>query len=420
MINYKIETTDENLTSQSGLLQYGELLHRLGLKQIIDEQFPKQTRGESGSEYILPLLLMYTGGGKRLSDIRQIYHDGIHCSCKIINKKMDEDTLGKWLKRKGTFGGVQFLKELSLSTVSKATKQSKNLTLDVDAYFNASEKYSATIGHKGKGFYPLATHISGGYITDLEFRLGNASPREGLLEAIQRTVAGLKKGIISLIRMDSAGYQSKIFNYCEEQDFSFVIAAQQNRTVIAVLDQIPEKEWKDYGDEYQIASSIHCMEKTKKSFRIVGLRKKVEQLSFDEEGSAESKYKIVIATNASHSDKAILKFYRQRGHHSENCIKEMKQGFGFDYLPFADHFAGNDFVMQIQSLAYNLFLLMKQIVLPSNFKKHLVSTVRWKFFFQAGKLVKHGRQYVFKVKQSFVELFLYCKAKINQIRPIFT
>ena len=73
-----------------------------------------------------------------------------------------------------------------------------------------------------------------------------------------------------------------------------------------------------------------------------------------------------------------------------------------NYLPTSNTQA-NAFYFAIGTLAYNLFLLFKQI-LDSSFKKHTVKTIRYKLYNIAGKVVTHARKLTLKVNEQFKEL----------------
>lgn len=83
-------------------------------------------------------------------------------------------------------------------------------------------------------------------------------------------------------------------------------------------------------------------------------------------------------------------------------IKELKNGFNMSYLP-TSNFEANSFYFQIGTLAYNLFLLFKQI-LDSSLQKHTVKTIRYKLYNIAGKVVSHAREWILKVNEQFIEL----------------
>ena len=111
-----------------------------------------------------------------------------------------------------------------------------------------------------------------------------------------------------------------------------------------------------------------------------------------------------IATNDNDLTPAeIIKLHRQRGETSENKIKELKNGFNMSYLP-SSNLEANAFYFYIGTLAYNLFLLFKQI-LNSNLQKHTVKTIRYKLYNIAGKVISHARDTILKVNEQFQNLF---------------
>jgi len=110
-----------------------------------------------------------------------------------------------------------------------------------------------------------------------------------------------------------------------------------------------------------------------------------------------------IATNDNDLTPAeIIKLHRQRGETSENKIKELKNGFNMSYLP-SSNLQANAFYFYIGTMAYNLFLLFKQI-LDSSLQKHTVKTIRYKLYNIAGKVISHARDTILKVNDEFIQL----------------
>ena len=62
--SYKIKPTDEMITNQAGLIQFTEMLYRLEIPQLLNSICSSKEGDCSGSNALLPLLLMYVGGGK--------------------------------------------------------------------------------------------------------------------------------------------------------------------------------------------------------------------------------------------------------------------------------------------------------------------------------------------------------------------
>jgi hypothetical protein len=69
-----------------------------------------------------------------------------------------------------------------------------------------------------------------GVIIHDEFREGNIAPATQNLEFIKSCEACLPKGhVIANVRLDSAGYQSSIFNYLEDTGKTFAIGGRLDR-----------------------------------------------------------------------------------------------------------------------------------------------------------------------------------------------
>ncbi len=130
----------------------------------------------------------------------------------------------------------------------------------------------------------------------------------------------------------------------------------------------------------------------------------IEECLSKEQKLAYSKelYYCIATNDADLSSEEVIKLHRQRGETSENKIKELKNGFNMSYLP-TSNLEANSFYFAIGTLAYNLFLLFKQI-LDSNLQKHTVKTIRYKLYNIAGKVINHARQTILKVNNQFLEL----------------
>ncbi|BAF71957.1 conserved hypothetical protein [Sulfurovum sp. NBC37-1] len=165
---------------------------------------------------------------------------------------------------------------------------------------------------------------------------------------------------------------------------------------------------------------MHTMSHTNHAFRMIVVKKTVtpilpeiwDMLSIEEKLDLAREHYHVIATNAAESMSAqdVVVFYRKRGDTSENQIKELKNGFNLSYLP-SSNFISNAFYFQIGVLAYNLFILFKQM-LKNSWQKHTVATIRYMFYRLARKVVKHSRKIILKVQEEFVEMFHAIRVRI--------
>ena len=86
---------------------------------------------------------------------------------------------------------------------------------------------------------------------------------------------------VSAFRSDSAAYQAEVMNYCEENGISFAIGGVLDAAVKEVIKSLAEEEWRPYRNGC-IGATVHCMQETKKSFRLVVIRRPYQVTLFDE------------------------------------------------------------------------------------------------------------------------------------------
>jgi hypothetical protein len=138
-----------------------------------------------------------------------------------------------------------------------------------------AEKESAKMTYKGyKGYMPIVGHLAeNGLVVGDEFREGNESPGGRNLEFLKYCVRQMPKGKkIGALRSDSAAYHAEVINYGEENGIGFAIGADLDEAVVAAIRSIPKGDWRSYEHGY-IAETVHCMNKTRKAFRLIVIRR---------------------------------------------------------------------------------------------------------------------------------------------------
>ncbi|MDQ7060311.1 MAG: IS1380 family transposase [Sulfurimonas sp.] len=266
-------------------------------------------------------------------------------------------------------------------------------------------------------------HINGGWVIDADFRDGNEAPASENLEFIKQCQLQLPIGTkFDRVRIDSAGYQASIFNYCDKEEMLFTISGRKDRSVWSSINDIKDDEWETLSKKEKISEFFHTMNGTNNAFRMIVVKKDITPILPTLEGyisdevmqQHKDEMYYCIATNDNDlTAKEIVKLHRQRGETSENKIKELKNGFNMSYLPTSD-FEANSFYFAIGTLAYNLFLLFKQI-LDKSLQHHTVKTIRYKLYNIAGKVISHARETVLKVNEQFMELLQNIRIKAYQM-----
>ena len=433
-LNFKIAATNEQLTSNAGLVLFGEYCKAAGVQRWIEKAFPSPGSGRGYPAYLhlFPLVLMLHAGGRELSDLRRIHSDGVLRRLLGLRKLPVVNAVNRWLIRQGK-KGQQAMEAVNAVVVERfvgTLPEKTPLILDIDATVIESHKHDARYTYKGvPGYTPMLGHLNGGIVIHGEFREGNEAPASRNLAFIEACIDTLPKGRrVSWLRADSAAYQSDIFNYCETHGITFTIGARLDAAVretiggIETWQCIQAREGESRFYEVFAAERLHTMHDAEHAFRLIVVRKRatpilpgLEKILGEEalEAYAGERYS-VIATNADPSIpiETIVRFYRQRGNDSENRIKAFKNGFNLRYLP-TSNFEANAFYFQIGILAYNLFLLFSR-TLETSWQKHTVETIRYKLYHTAGKLVSHGRTLVLKIPDALVETFHAIRLRILQ------
>jgi hypothetical protein len=408
VLPFKIETTRDIITPHAGLALLGEFAVGLGFLESVERHLPGPGSGVGykPSEYVFPLVLMLNGGGRKLEDIRQIKMDAGLRELLALETIASPDAIGDWLRRVGVNGGLEGLLQVNNRLLKRGMKYDgiDGYTLDIDATGIIAEKESAKMTYKGyKGYMPIVGHIAeNGLVLGDEFREGNMAPAAKNFEFLKHCIAQMPKGkTIKFFRADSASYQADIINYCEDKGIKFAIGGDLDKGVLKNIKMIPKKDWKTYKDGH-IAETVHCMNRTRKAFRLIVIRRPYQRNLFGEE-DASLKYTI-IATNRMESDERVVNWYNQRGEYSENRIKDLKIGFGMERMP-CGQFEANAVFFRIGVLAYNLYKLFALNILEKSWYRNQVQTIRWRLYQIAGKIVFHSGQVFLKIRHSFCQLF---------------
>jgi len=416
---FKIEVTRERLTAHGGLALMAEFNHGIGLRELTDQYLPApgSNRGFDPSVIVDALVLMLQGGGKSLEDLRELRNEeGL---LRLIGRDEipEPDTVGDWLRRVGNPRagqmGLRGLDKVRDKINERILKRDgiTEYTLDADATEIVGEKADALFTYNGnKGYMPMLGFL---YETSVclydEFREGNVPPASGqkafYLECKSRMPMGER---IQYYRADSASYQAELFNQLEEDGVKYAITVDQDKAVKPLIKSIATEEWKEpvRGCGYELAETVHCMEKTKKAFRLVIKREMRKQGELFEKG--EQYFYHAVATNWSEKEKntgEVLAWHNQRGQ-AENFNKELKNGMGMDRMPCGQSYA-NAVFFRIGVLAYNLFTGFKRLACPESWVKQTIATFRWKMVQVAGRIVKHAGEVVLKLMTDLETLELF-------------
>jgi len=418
ILSFKLSRTKDEITARSGLALYSEFLRAFGIKGLVEKFMPPSgsNRGYPAYCYIEPILLMLTGGGKTIEDLREIHNDTALRKLTGMEKMPSPSTVGDWLRRQGNSEGLQALKKVIDITTKKALSKDKRkeYTLYSDPTIIESEKYDAKRTYRGtKGYRPIiATLDEIPLIISHSFRQGNETGQ--VIEVIKKAYELLPEGKkISLACLDSEFYNTEVIEYLREKDTKFCIVVDKTSSVRDLIKRI--KHWEPFKDrdgiqtEKQIGETVHTMNRLGFSFRLVVLRWKPKQRDLF---SGEYCYHC-IATDLEYSAEEVVHRYNERAN-IELEIRELKNGFGMDWIPTGDYGA-NSFWFSLGVLAYNSFVIQKIFIFPQ-FQDKTVKTLRWIFYEVAGKVVEHARKLYLKINVEINKFILYSEFRRRCVR----
>ena len=401
MLPIKLEKSHERLTSLGGLLVVEELARALGVWEEVDRvlEGPKSGRGYRSREFVQALVWMLHGGGRRLEDLRELGAEQEVLGELGLEAVPDAGTVGDWLRRQGK-RGVEGIDRVSRRLARRGLEsEAGEVTLDVDATPIEAEKQEAAWTYqKVKGYMPLLGYAHG-ICVGQEFRAGNTSPGAEVLEFAQQCEAVLPAGRKVYFRSDSAAYQAAVINHYRQVGRSFSITADLDVAVKREIQNLPETAWQAYrtaddiATDRQIAETVHTLNGTPQAFRLIVLRWPNPQPNLFE----ANRYGYhAVATNRGEAASEVIWKHNQRGQ-CENWHKELKLDLGMEQMP-CGQLEANALYFAIGVLAYNLAQLLKRQVLPEAYRRVTVSTLRWKVYRLAGKLVRHARAWVLQVQ----------------------
>ena len=416
LLPFKVVAAHEPLIARGGLIFPYELAKALKLPDVIDKELPGpgSGRGYRPSQFVMPLILMLHGGGKKLEDLREIKGEVSLRKLLEMESLPASCTIGDWLRRMGDDNkGLCGLGEVNHYLVREVIGRDRrsSYTLDVDATVIEAEKEEARVTYKGeKGYQPqIGFLFEPGLVLEDEFREGNIPASANAVSFLGKCFNAMPYGkSIDYLRSDSAFYQAGVINFCFEHNTFFTVTAGQDKAVKETIKAIKQDAWQPYRGDRQIAETIHTMNDTKEAFRLIVIRwPKLQAELFD----FSPYFYHAIATNREEDAEEVIKLHNQRGQ-AENYIKELKDGFGMEWMPCGESCA-NAIFFRIGVIAYNLFLAMKLLALPPWYRSFTISTTRWRLYQVAGAVVKHAHQLLLKLAAPVNKIILFCKFRLR-------
>jgi len=417
----------DSSTGKMGLSWIAHSLKHYSAEKIIDSHFPSlsvSNRSISAGRKVMEGALMLIAGGERIEDIEVLRADQGLCENLGLGqyKIISPDTLRELLKINKSGGQLRKSNEELMIKVMKESVEQK-LTYDNDATYLDSAKDSAEYSYqKRKQFSGLLGFIAElGICLTEDFRKGNISPREGIVNQLRKAIQMAKKAgkKIFKVRMDSAGHQNKIFELCNKETIKYYISLAKNNEIKESIEQLDVDQWtkldKDKSDNENVewSETIYAPNKGE-AMRMLVLRWPNPDPNLFE----QSPY-CYHAIGTNDNDIAPMDWLEEHNGrmNSENYNKELKNGLNGGYTPSHDYSLNRNYFL-LNVFAYNLVQIIKLFYLGAKARNWTVKTLRYWFIQVSGKIIKSGRRYLCKlsnVTDKTYSMFENCLSRLIQV-----
>jgi len=416
VLPFKLKRTRGRITARSGLALFAEFFTAMGVEALINRHMPKPRsgRGFRPASYIKPLSMMLYGGGESIEDVREVREDSLRALVGL-RRVPSSSAMGDWLRRVGQQGGIAGMERVNDGIVKKVLKQEDRTgyTLVVDPTIIESQKREARMTYLGvKGYRPVvATLQENGVAIASEFKEGNDNG--GKVRILKKAFSAMPKGKrIEEVLLDAEYYSNEVIDYLEQREVRWAMCVDKDAAVMVAIRSIAEGQWEPLRrrdgvmTDREVADTVHATSKGTGAFRLVVMRWK------DRQGDLfrDTYHYHGIATNMieERAEEVVWQYHGRA--QIENHIKEIKAGFGMEWMPSGE-FAANAVHFAIGIMTYNLFIAQKLLTMPEEWHTKTIKSIRWLLVEVGGKLIEHGRRVILKIAASMDKYRVYLEMR---------
>jgi hypothetical protein len=373
----KASFTGSNITKYSGLNTVAKYMNRQNIVKSISISFP--TRWHNATKFgvnqiLMAITLASISGINRICRIAAFSGDGLVKALLKLDKSINENALSAVLKDLGQ-NGARKLQQLLLSKNAEWLHKSglKSITLDADSTVKSvcgnqdgSAKGYNTAKKGAKSYHPLLVFVSEmKLLYHTWFRTGSAYTSNGIVGFLQEVKASLPQTIEKVFfRADSGFFSGELFDMLESFNWDYLVKVKLKN-----LEKLLQSQtWFSIkGDvaiyEFTYKANGWSKPRVMKAMRSV---KEYVQVEYLGEKQIVPIYQYVCyASNYDLDAVRLHDLYKQRST-SETWIEQVK-GHAMAGSTLTDNFWANDILWQLNVLAYNLSVMMRQK--KSKFKK---------------------------------------------------
>lgn len=421
----KINFNGGELSSDAGLLLLKEFAHKIGFEKIISDCFKtndRSIRKHTDAQNALQKIYQCIAGYFQDDDSDDLKNDPVFTS--ILNKESlaSQPTLSRFINRCDEVCLMQFEQiQQELRKIIYSIKRPEHILIDIDSTlfetYGSQEGNSFNSHYRDHGYHPLLAYDGlTGDLLKAELRPGSTYTSKGapaFLEPLLLEFLEDYPDIPVYLRGDSGFADILLYETLESNGVSYVIRMKESEKLRQAASDISQElrettrsNLVDYAVSY--GEFMYKADSWLYPRRIVcKIEKPADQMTF---------LYTFIVTNMNSSPEELIRFYCKRGT-MENYIKESKSGFSMDSMS-SHSMTINSNKLQFSMLAYNLFNWFRRLILPEQFKKFRVDTIRLKLLKIAAKAVHSARYITFKLCSSSPYKDIFYKT-LHNIRTLY-
>lgn len=401
----KASFTGSNISKYSGLNSVAKYMNRQNIVKSISVSFP--TRWHNATKFgvnqiLMAITLASISGINRICRIAAFSGDGLVKVLLKLDKAINENALSAVLKDLGQ-NGARKLQQLLLSKNAEWLHKSglKSITLDADSTVKsvcgnqegAAKGYNTT--KKGaKSYHPLLVFVSEmKLLYHTWFRTGSAYTSNGIVGFLQEVKASLPQVIEKVFfRADSGFFSGELFDLLESFNWDYLVKVKlknlekllQSQTWGSIKGDVAICEFTYKANGWSKPRVLRAMRSVKEYVQVeyIGEKKIVPIYQY-----------VCYASNYDLDAVGLHDLYKQRST-SETWIEQVK-GHTMAGSTLTNNFWANDILWQLNVLAYNLSVMIRQK--RSKFKQQEHRTfVDW-FIAVPAKITSSGHQIELKM-----------------------
>jgi len=411
----KVNFEGGDLTSDAGLLLYRAFDHQLGLSEVVKQRLvvddPVHHRDHPNDEVVLQKIYQHVAGYHTDDHADDLCHEPLLTAMLAKKRLASQPTISRFNERAtmATAKSLENVNEVLQGRVYTIEPRDQFvMDLDSSGFAAYGEQHGANYNHhyQQNGFHPLFCFdgLTGDCLR-AELRAGNVYTSRQVVRFMGPILARYETwapDALIVLRGDSGFAVPELFKLAETKGNKYAIRLKANarlqRAAQVMADPLlnPNKLHErqvHYREFMYKADSWDCDRRV-----VVKMERPAGELHFQF---------TFIVTNMTLMPRNVIRFYFQRGH-MENFIKEAKNGFACDKMSSTD-FEANAVKLQLTMLAYNFNNWFRRLCLPWPIQPSRMETLRTKLVKIAGKLVRSGRYWTWKLcsscvhRQAFIE-----------------